>query len=94
MEPSELELLTAWLAARRARGDARMTRSAATEVRHVCLYAAQQLQELRTSVLRPEMEPRFILAELHRIIADLHGLAAYVETGRGGTSHLGDRNAK
>jgi hypothetical protein len=71
-----------------------LTRSDSTEVRHVCLYAGQQLSELRTHVLRDDPDWRHVLLELAQVTASLQQLQRYVQTGQGGTSHLGDRSVR
>ena len=49
-EATELDLMTAWLKKIQARSQMQLTRSGRVEVRHVCLYASQQLSGLRTLV--------------------------------------------
>jgi hypothetical protein len=68
-----------------------LTRSAAVEVRHVCLYVRQALEELRTHAGGAEPDMRHVLLELTEQRAALAQLQAYIETGRGGTSSLGAR---
>jgi hypothetical protein len=93
-EQSEADLLTKWLKIVRTRGDANLTRSGRTEVRHVCLYAYQQLESLRTQMTRDDMTSRHAVLELREVITNLEGLLAYIETGKGGFSALGDRNER
>jgi hypothetical protein len=81
---TDIDLLTVWLRRRREAGDRQLTRSAAVEVRHVCLYAKQQLEQLRTEVLHPGVMPGHVVIELRGVIADLESLTAYIETGKGG----------
>jgi hypothetical protein len=86
------ELLFAWLKRKRAAGDRELTRTGRVETRHVLLYAKQELEELRTAMLRDDMTSRLTVALLRGIIGDLEGLAAYLETGKGGFSALVDRS--
>jgi hypothetical protein len=90
----ETTLMIEWLKRVRTRRAQMLTRSGRTEVRHVLLYASQQLSELRTSMLRDEMTSSHTVLELHEVITSLEGLIAYLETGRGGFSALGDRNER
>lgn len=83
-EATEIDLMTVWLKMRRDRGDKLLTRSAEAETRHVCLYAKQQLERLRTEVTRPDIMPGHVIIEIKDVIADLESLAAYLESGKGG----------
>lgn len=93
-EADETTLMVQWLKRVRTRGDKLLTRSGRTEVRHVLLYASQQLSQIRTEMLRDEMTSRHTVLELREVITSLEGLIAYLETGRGGFSALGDRNER
>ena len=88
-DATEIELMTAWLS--RRTGDKQLTRLGRVETRHVCLYASQQLSQLRTEMLRPEMTSRHTILELRDIIADLEGLIGYLEGAKGAFSALRDR---
>jgi hypothetical protein len=91
-DADELTLMTAWLKRVRAQADLELTRLGRVEVRHVCLYAKQQLEEIRTQVLRDDCNSGHVILELREIIAKLESLIGYLQTGRGGFSALGDRN--
>jgi hypothetical protein len=91
---SDTDIIITYLKRKREQGDKLLTRSGRTEVRHVCHYAAGSLQDLRTAMLRDEMTSALAVVELREVIADLEGLIAYLETGKGGFSALGDRNAR
>lgn len=89
---SDTDLVLEWMKRRREAGEKLLGRSMEAEVRHVCLYASQQLSELRTIVLKPNIRASHIVVGVRDIIGDLEALVKYLETGRGGTSALGDRN--
>jgi hypothetical protein len=91
-DASEIDLMTAWLKKRRAVADLSLTRLGRTEVRHVCLYASQQLSGLRTTVLDDGCNSGHVILELRDVITDLESLVAYLETGKGGFSALKDKN--
>lgn len=92
-EATELDLITLWMKRRREAGEKALTRGTATEVRHVCYYAAHRLLELREEVVKPGYRSGYVIEQVKEQIADLESLVKYVETGRGGASALGDRNA-
>jgi hypothetical protein len=87
-EATELDLMTAWLKKIQARSQMQLTRSGRVEVRHVCLYASQQLSGLRTLVLEDGVNSGHVILELKDVITDLQALASYLEGTRGAFSGL------
>lgn len=88
-EATEHELLIALGDLWGRRAGKSMTRSAAVEVRHVCLYAYNTLAEIRTHVIS-QPDWRHVVLELTGVRANLGQLIEYVTTGHGGTSGLAD----
>lgn len=78
-EATESQLLDALRTAGRAAG--RLTRGKATEMRHVLLYASQDMMQLRDYVVTEQMRWTTAAAALEDVIGRLEVLRAYIVPG-------------